>query len=62
MRNYNALYVPFMRAIMALIFCSQGLSMAIAQEEEREYVPFVEMPILKMTISHEALKIPKDWV
>ena len=31
-----------MRAIMALIFCSQGLSMAIAQEEEREYVPFVE--------------------
>lgn len=40
MKNY---YVSSsMRIIMALVFCCTGISKAIAQEENREYVPFVE--------------------
>lgn len=42
MRNYYGIFQSSSRIIAALVFCSLGISKALAQEGEREYVPFVE--------------------
>ena len=42
MRNYYGIFQSASRIIAALVFCSLGISKALAQEGEREYVPFVE--------------------